>query len=40
MNKVYLCPTKCNDCSLLRVLMSLGHKDFTIITGNEFLNKY
>ena len=33
---VYLCPTRCINCSLMRVLMRLGHKDFTIITGNVF----
>ena len=35
-SNVYLCPTQCIDCSLMRVLKSLGHKDFTIITGNAF----
>ena len=33
---LYLSPTECIDCSLMRVLKSLGHKDFTIITGNAF----
>ena len=31
---VYLGPTQCIDCSLMRVLMRHGHKDFTFITGN------
>ena len=35
---VYLCPTQCIDSSLMRVLMSLGHKDFTVITWNALNN--
>ena len=33
---VYLFPTQCIDCSLMRVLMNLDLKDFVIITENAF----
>ena len=36
LKNIYLCPTQCIDCSLTRVLLSLGQKNFTIIAGNAF----
>ena len=35
---VCLCPTQCIDCSLMRVLKSLGHKDLQLLLGMRSSN--
>ena len=37
---VYLCSTQCSDCSLMRVLMGLGHKVFQLLLGMSYSNMH
>ena len=38
--KSYLCPTQCIDCSLMRVFMSLGHKNLILLLGIRSCNEH
>ena len=33
LNQTYLCATQSIDCSLMRVLMNLGHKNLILLLG-------
>ena len=39
-SNVYLCPTQCIDRSLMRVIMSLGHKILYLSLGMCYSNKH
>ena len=39
-SNVYLCPTQCVDCSLMHVLMSLGHKNLQLLLVMGSFNKH
>ena len=38
--KSYLCPTKCIDCSLMRIFMSLGRKNLILLLGMRSCNEH
>ena len=40
IEKSYLCPAQCIDCSLMRVFMSLGHKNLILLLGMRSCNEH